>query len=83
MAIQETAERRMIAHRLPPVGFWLGLRLMCEASRRGGSMPQAAIDGGYCIDAPCMMPAGACEADVIEVGDELVPVPGQITIERE
>lgn len=79
----------------------LGILIFMEAHRRilGGQfgvIPKpikewAFAEGGYCIDAPDNLPAGACEfyeldpTDMEDIVDEFghYGLPTQITVERE
>ena len=87
--------KELYQHRVETHHHWLGLMIFVEAHQRllrgeFGSIPTplevwAFAEGGYCIDAPQSLPAGACfYADISPLpGETASGFPVQIAIERE
>jgi hypothetical protein len=61
-----------------------GSRSVRHAIERGRIAVANWNEAGYCIDAPDVLPAGACEADEFEdTGDGAWPCPMQMRVGRE
>ncbi len=78
---------RIGATRRLSLGFFLRLALSERLrTRPTRALGQAMwIDAGYCIDAPDVMPAGACRGEAVEdvLGEDPVAMPFQIEVRRD
>ena len=67
---------------------WIGLRMFVETFRRASNhsdkalREMATLDGGYCLDAPELIPAGGCRNWDVPGDPERLCLPEQITVER-